>query len=241
MYHSIYIGDKNTWDDFHLVSTDRPTVVPPEVRTVYVDAYGIDGPLDLSTALTGGILYKNRVGSWTFTAVNSMYGVTDESWEIRYHKLANYLHGKKFKIVLEDDPNYYYMGRLSIDEWKSGKNWSSVTINYTLEPYKYEKFSSLDDWLWDPFSFETGIVREYKNIAVNGSYTLTIAGSERPVIPQFTVSAGGNGMNVRYNGVTYTIPDGSSRNPNIVLREEESTLVIQGTGTISILYQGGWI
>lgn len=237
MYHSIYIGDKNTWDDFYLIPTTRPLVNSPEPRTMYVDVYGIDGTLDLSTALTGGVLYKNREGSWEFIVENG-----HENWEVLHHKLSNYLHGKKFKIVLEDDPGYYYLGRLSLEEWKSDNNWSVVTIKYYLDPYKYEMTSSVEDWLWDPFSFETGIVREYGAITVNGSYILNIPGSERPVIPAFTVaSTGGTGMTVTFEGVTYTFADGTYRNPNIVIREDGATLTIQGNGNVSVHFQGGWL
>lgn len=33
MYHSITIGEKNTWDDWHLIPTSRPLVNPPSVNT----------------------------------------------------------------------------------------------------------------------------------------------------------------------------------------------------------------
>ena len=53
MYHSITIGTKNTWDDWHLIPKSRPLVNPPSVKTNVVDIPGGDGALDLSTALSG--------------------------------------------------------------------------------------------------------------------------------------------------------------------------------------------
>lgn len=237
MYHSIYIGEKNTWDDFHLVPSTRPVVASPEVRTMYIDVHGTDGTLDLSTALTGGIQYKNREGSWSFVVANWY-----ENWEVIHHKLSNYLHGKQFKIVLEDDPHYYYLGRLSINEWKSDKINSSVTINYYLDPYKYELNTSIEPWLWDPFNFETGIIREYGDITVDGTTTLEVLGSSRPCILKFVVdSSDHRGMTVQYGEDTYALNDGEEIVTNLVVREEDVPLTITGHGTISVVYQGGWL
>jgi len=237
MYHSIYIGDKNTWDDFHLIPNSRPVVAEPDPRTMYINVYGNDGDLDATESRTGDVQYKNREGSWDFTVANDY-----ENWEVLHHKIANYLHGKKFKIILEDDPNYYYIGRITFSEWNSDKNWSKVTLDYHLEPFKYELTSSLEDWLWDPFSFETGIIREYGSITVSGSYTLKIPGGRRPNVPSFTVnSSDGQGMTLTYKDRTYTLSDGTQRIRQIVIGEEEETLVINGNGTISVSYQGGWL
>lgn len=240
MYHSIYMGDKNTWDDFHLVATNRPAVSSPGVRTMFVDIPGGNGSLDLTTSLTGDVLYKNREGSWEFTVVNSFFMISDESWELTYHRLLNYLHGQRMKIILEDDPAYYYWGRLTVDEWASDKDYSKITINYNMEPFKYELANSATDWLWDPFNFETGIVRDYRGIEVSGIKNVTVPGSVKPVVPSFmVVIASGGSMSVTYHGVAYPLVAGSNKIADIVLLNEENTLTFTGTGSVSIIYQGG--
>ena len=45
MYHSVTFGDKNTWDDWHLVSPTRPCFVPPEQKTTYLDIPGACGSM----------------------------------------------------------------------------------------------------------------------------------------------------------------------------------------------------
>lgn len=179
--HSINIGEKengawktstlkNTWDTYHLVPSSRPVVNPPEVRTMYVDVPGVDGVIDLTTSLTGDVLYKNREGSWDFVVANDY-----EDWTAIYHKLMNEIHGKKWLVSLQDDPNYYYKGRLSVNEWKSERNWSKITLDYHFEPYKYEFNTGNEPWLWDPFSFETGYIRNYggPEVIVNSDNTIT--------------------------------------------------------------------
>ena len=244
MYHSIYIGDKNTWDDFHLVAQTRPSVAMPEVRTMYVDIPGTNGSLDLTTALTGEVLYKNREGSWEFTVLNdhNPLGIKTTEWEIIYHNIANYLHGKRLKVVLDDDLAYYYMGRLSVDDWKSEKNYSKITINYYLEPFKNEIHDGLDDWLWDPFNFENGVIREYKNLVVDGTRVITVHGSTRSSSPTFYVaSSDGNGMTLTYKTNQYSMIDGANKLANVIVGPEDATFTIHGNGNISISYRGGWL
>ena len=38
-----------------------------------------------------------------------------------------------------------------VNAWKSEKDWSRITIDYDVGPYKWSVLSSTDDWLWDPF------------------------------------------------------------------------------------------
>lgn len=139
-FHSINIGDKNTWDDWHLVPTSRPLVAPPQPRTSYADLVGGDGSMDLTTSLTAKPIYGNRMGSWEFLVINTGQIPTDTTvpglWATRYSEIMNYLHGKKFNIILDDEPGFYYTGRLSVTGWQSQKGNSTITIDYNVDPYK---------------------------------------------------------------------------------------------------------
>ena len=103
MYHSITIGDKNTWDDWHLIPASRPLFNPPPVKTNYIDIPARDGNMDLTEVLTGKPVYNNRTGSWTFYVENGF-----KDWTVLYSEIMVYLHGREFRAVLEDDPGYYY-------------------------------------------------------------------------------------------------------------------------------------
>ena len=159
MYHSITFGDynaslgkftgKNTWDDWFLLPSTRPVVAQAGVSTNFVEIPGRkDGPIDLSEYLTGGVVYGQRSGSFEFYVDND-----HEYWESIRYKISDYLHGKKLKMCLEDDPAYYYEGRFSLESWASEAVCSKVTINYVVGPYKYRIWGT-GPWLWDPFNFE---------------------------------------------------------------------------------------
>ena len=131
MYHSITFGEKNSWDDWCLIPTSRPNVAPPQIKTKYVEIPGTDGQVDLSELLAGRPLYDMRSGSWEFI-------LQPEKWafEDAVTVIMGYLHGKRLRVVLEDDPEYYYEGRLTVNSLKCDKNWNIITINYNFSPYK---------------------------------------------------------------------------------------------------------
>ena len=213
-FHSITIGDKNTWDDWHLVPTSRPKFTMPPVKTSYVNIPGGDGVIDLTTALTGRPTYGNRQGSFEFLVLNdSLDGETDYGlWHERYSEIATYLHGKEFKAILDDDPVYFYEGRFSVNEWKSEAHWSKIVIDYNVGPYKKTQYSAGELWLWDPFDLgdpedpnDTGdTIYSYKNLLLNNStLNITYIGDVFQDTPVFVCSA--------YNGnfdmsVTYFFP-----------------------------------
>ena len=145
-----YLKGKNTWNDWHLIPTSRPDIASPGVNTTYVEIPGRSGALDLTTYLTGGPTYGQRSGSWEFIVDNGW-----ENWETIRSAIMKYLHGKTYKVVLEDVPMRYWQGRFSMNSYKSDSLASKVVIDYTLEPYSYPVLDANDDWLWDPFSFET--------------------------------------------------------------------------------------
>lgn len=232
MYHSITFGDKNTWDDWHLIPSSRPLFDPPEVKNHFVEIPGGDGVLDLTTALVGRPLYNNRIGSIEFYVENGF-----KNWTVLYSEIMTYLHGQKMRAILEDDPGYYYEGRFSVNKWRSDRERSIITIDYNVGPYKRNIIGSDEDWPWDPFNFETGVIRYYKNLPVNGVLSLVVIGDTMPMLPTIITSA--SGMSVEFEGATYTLQKGANTFREIVLQNGENIMVFRGNGTITLSNVGG--
>lgn len=233
MYHSITFGDKNTWDDWHLVPSSRPVIAPPDVKSKTVDIPGADGELNLTDLLNGRPTYQNRTGSIEFIVVNDYW-----DWDVAYSTIMNYLQGKSMKMVLEDDPAYYYEGRFAVSEWRSDKSWSIITIDYNVYPYKKELSATDEDWLWDSFDFETQIIQNgLKNLTVDGTLTVTVEGSPQPVAPVITVSVP---MTLSFNGIEKSMDKaGDYKYGDIIFREGTNRITFRGNGTVSISYRGG--
>lgn len=126
----------NTWDNWHLIPTSRPLFAPPEQKEMVVDLPGVDGSIDLSNSISGNPIFNDRSGSFEFMVMtNGSYG----QWYERYSDIMNFIHGRPCKIVLEDDPDWYYEGRIKVSGWTSNSDGSGSTISfdYTVKPYKY--------------------------------------------------------------------------------------------------------
>lgn len=233
--NGVTFGTKHSYRDWGLLLKSRPVISPPSPKTVYVDIPGSDGVIDLTESLTGDVKFDNRTIKCEFIVLDAR-----NRWSDIYSEIMDYLHGQRMRVRLDEDPTYYYEGRLQVKEWKSDKVTSTITIEGDVEPYKLEMFSSLEDWEWDSFNFETGIVRDYENLVVEGTLSFTIEGNRKPVVPSFIVnSSDGSGLKVKFNGETYDLPDGTTRVVNIVTRAGKNTLVFTGNGIVSIDYRGG--
>lgn len=231
----VTFGEKHSFRDWGLIPRSRPVISPPEPKTIYIDIPESDGMLDLTEMLTGEVKYKNRNMTFEFNVMNER-----SDWTSIYSTILNYLHGQRLRIVLDEDPNHFYMGRVKVDEWKSDKKTSVIQLSADVDPYKYEITSSLEPWEWDTFNFEEDYIRDYGNLVVDGQLDFTVYGSRKTVIPVFIVdSYDDTGMQVIFENVTYNLQDGNNRVLNIRIKDGENNLTFLGNGTVSIDYRGG--
>lgn len=139
MYYSITFESladgqkKNTWDDWHLIPSAPPMVVPPEAFTNYVDIPGRkQGPLDLTEVLSDGPVLLNSEGSWELIW-NEDY--CPEMTRVQaFQTVLSFLHGKRFRITFEEDPGTSYIGRIQVGAPKPGNAYSTIELRYTIQP-----------------------------------------------------------------------------------------------------------
>lgn len=228
---TVTINGTDMFEKYKALLAEKHSVQPPTPKTFYQDVPGADGSMDLSTSISGRPIYERRQISMNF---NSMH--TDDRWPTVFSQLLKEFHGKEGKIIFGDDPNYYYLGRMIVSDYERNGQVGTFAITANAEPYKYELLSSMDDWLWDPFDFETGLIRSYKDLAVNGESVLTIPGTERWVIPEFMATGS---LSVSFEGKNYTLKEGTSKIYAIVIKEGDNLLTFNGSGTVSVNYRGG--
>lgn len=233
MIQSITFGDKNTWDDWKILPTERPVFAPPKPKTTYIDIPGGNGALDLSESLTGYPIYENRTGSFKFRVMNDYV-----EWHERYTEIMEHLHGRSMNAILADDPDYFYRGRFTVNNWESGATWSLITIGYTVDPYKWSNLLSTQN-------------NAFSNIVINNTSAWTIKTFDgklfgtAPISPTFIVS-NSSGLTVRYVntylGVDETVYliDGENEIPNFVFYGQSLyTFMFKGIGTVSIKFRVG--
>lgn len=226
--HGITIGDKNTYKDWKLIPTSRPLLNPPTPKTNYVDIPGMDGTLDYTEVLAG-IKYSNRQGSWEFIVLNGY-----AEWYQRYSEIMNYIQGKKFRVILDDEPDYYYNCRLSVNSWKSDKDWSKIVIDYIAEPFKYPLTSTASyDWLWNELF--SNVIYYGTFDVVNSKWRNLINETPETMSVAVTVTAP---MSITYNGNTILLEEGTTENA-IILSPGDNEMCFYGTGRVVIDYSKG--
>ncbi len=224
-----------TFDDWGLIPTERPAIAMPALKTHTIDIPGANGLVDLSEYLTGYPLYENRTGLIEFAVENKYYegkhgwafkhfsswqntlGSKYDSytqyypWAVLYRDLVSRLHGKRGQLILDDDPNWYYEGRFTVDEWKSDEAYSTVQISYDLEPFKKSVQMSNEPWLWDPFDFVEGeILDVYHNLRVpaNDHFLIILYNYSGPPV-RFTIYVYGSKSEKSYVAFGSTGVDGN--------------------------------
>ena len=153
-----------------------------------------------------------------------------------YSKIQNALHGKIMKIILSRDPNFYYKGKVKVKDFDRYAILHTIQIECDVEPYKYDLTASNEEWLWDPFDFESGIINETRGLQVNGELEVSIYGRRKRVIPKITCD---NPMQVIFNSNTYNLSAGTQKVLNIEICEGKNVLKFIGNGKVTIEYRGG--
>lgn len=209
----VLFNDWHTWGDFQLVMTEKE-ISAPEPKTHYVEIEGADGSLDFSEYF-GEVKYNRRKLKYTFTSL-----VERKNFWTEFTRIQNILHGQEFKIIDDEDPEFYYIGRVTIDKWKVDKVIGSFEMEIDAEPYKYR--------------INETIRTEY----VTGTMYFGIWNDRMSVTPVFNVSAP---MTLVFNGKTIAIGTINTdiTSTDIVFKQGNNTLQVTGEGLITIRYQEG--
>ncbi len=213
--NGITFGNYHSSHDFALVLNSKKIGVPqPKVYKVPIDS--ADGELDL-TEFFGDVKYGNRELEFRFIKI---YGNFIEV----FSTIQGAIHGRKMKIILDEDPNYFYYGRIRVDQWESNATTGIVTVKCDCDPYKLKH----------------DLTQYSGSIGGAGSTSIVCTNSRKKVIPKITVSAS---TTLGFKGNTYSVNAGTWQLTNIVFEQGQNVLTIMGaSGTAyAIEYQEGEI
>ncbi len=208
----VRFGNYHSYYEWGLILSEKE-IGSPKVKTKYVEVEGSDSVLDY-TEYFGDVKYENRTLSFVFAKAN----IIPDGFLALFSVVQDALQGKKMQIILDDDPSHYYLGRVSINEWKSNKNIGEIVIECDCEPYKYK------------------VAETVISQAVTGSATITLNNSRKKVVPKITTSSQ---MTISFNGYTGTFSAGTFTIPELELVEGANTVNVTGTGNISFVYREG--
>ena len=204
----ITFGDLRSDNDLFLILKSKE-IGSPKAKKREIDIEGGDGVLDL-TELFGVVNYENRQLKFVFSSTKPFVS--------HYSEILKALHEQKVKITLSDDPDWYYIGRLSVGTGKREMKVWEVEIEADCEPYKYKLA-------------ETVVTN-----AVSTSLDITLANSKKRVVPTITTDAT---MQFAFGGTTYTASAGTFQIPELELKEGDNTVTVTGTGNVTFRYREG--
>lgn len=125
----VWFGDNHSYRYYRMV-LNQVVIGYPAVKTKYADKPSGNGTYDL-TEFFGGTKYSDRTITFQFTIVGK--------WARTHEKITNNLHGKRMHITLDRMPDYYFVGRCSVDALETDRNICRLTISAVCEPFKYKK------------------------------------------------------------------------------------------------------
>lgn len=204
----------NTFIDWDLILTAKD-ITPPEPKIYNVDIDGMDGSLDLTEALTGGVVYNNRTITAEFW---TDHGKRSDRVKL-LDTIRQAIHGKKVTIVEPDDPGHYFIGRIAIKAESNNLAFATISIECDCEPYKY----ALED------TTRTIVVNgvEPKDLVINNT-------GRKTIIPELIVDGS---ITVNFDGYSTSLTDGTYKIAELKLRNGFNTINISGTGSIMFKYK----
>ena len=191
-------------------------VQPAQPKNVFIDIPGANGFKDFTEWLTGSVAFNARIITWTF----ALY--PGEKWDAMHSEVSGSLNGRYCKITLDTDPEWYYLGRLTVKNYNIDKSLRQITVEATCQPFKLRQTETRKS---------ANISTEYQSFLLNCS--------RMPVIPSITVTTDAL---VLWKENTYSINMGTNWIPDIQLQEGENILqvkAIAGSGSVEIVYQEG--
>lgn len=226
----VKFNEKHSLDDLGMY-LKRKVISAPEIQTNFISVPQRDGKIDLSESLTGLVKYYNRTIDMQFVFHDEF-----DNYQTKFSEIENYLHGKRMKLIFDDDIDNFYIGRLTVTTSETDKMLGVINISAECEPYKYDLTSSDELWLWDSFDFEDGIINEFIDVEVDGTETIELIAKRQVTYPTI---ASDSAMTVEFDGVEYSLSVGENKMYDILLPEGENELIFRGHGTVTIRYRGG--
>ena len=122
-------GSVHSDTDLHLIQ-QQLELGPAVPRINLVDVPGGNGSRDLTEALGVGVTYKDRTIKWVYALR------PDADWSASFARVSAALNGRACDIVLDDDPDWYYSGRVTVSGHKTSGLLRQISVTATCRPYK---------------------------------------------------------------------------------------------------------
>lgn len=206
----VKFGGLHSYQEWGLILSEKE-ITAPKPKTIEFEIEGSDGVLDF-TEFFGGVKYENRRLVFKFCSIDP------EDFLTLFSTVQNAIHGKKMQVILDDDPAFFYYGRVTVNEWKVSKRLGEITIEVDAQPYKQAVT-------------ETVVTK-----TVSSNANIVLANDQMPVVPTITTNAefliDAGSFNDVFSAGTFQIPE-------VELGAGNNSIYVEGNGTITFRYRKG--
>lgn len=207
-------GEIHSSTDLHLIQ-QKVDVQPAPPKLHFVDIPGANGAKDLSAAPAGRVVYGDREIVWTF----ALYPGDD--WPTKRSQVSGALNGRYLDIELDEDPGYFYHGRLTVDSHETDGLLRQIVVRAMCKPYK-----------------TASAVSSITTAAASVTHRITLDG-HAPVVPEITVS---KAAQIVWGGTTYNLSAGTRKILDIELQPGVNTMTLKPSGVaFTFRYTEGWL
>ena len=210
----ILFGEYHSYRDLRLLLSEKE-MGAPAVKKTTLDIPGGDGELDF-TEFHGEPKYGNVTHTFKFTTIQPR-----REFLTQYSEVKNALHGRKVRIILDDDPAYFYMGRCDVSKFTDEKGIGTITVTCDCEPYKYK------------------LAKTVVTKVVDGTVEVSLTNSRKRAVPEVLIETEGS-LNIVFDTSNiWDLSSGTYTLPELELSEGENLVTVTGTGTIAFTWQEG--
>lgn len=208
----------------------------PEPFIYLVQVEGHDGLVDMTDAF-GRTYYKNRDWTLDFVCVDPTI-----NWHTISSTINSLCHGKKFPFVFDNDPNFYWIGRITNRDFASSQGEGIYTINISSQPYKYKNALTT---VTQTVSGDTTIILQNADMytcptmVVSSEMTITFKDISDPAASGILGRGVLGQMILGNNGYTTATITGTAKIPQFLIPAGGTTVTVSGSGTITFTYQEG--
>lgn len=210
----IRFGAFHSYDDFRLILSKKE-MGSPTVKVQKVDIPGADGALDL-TDFFGEPKYEDVTHRFDFSTA-----YPQEEFISQFTTVKNAIHGKKMRVVLDDDPLFFWIGRCHVSGFTSENGIGTISVECDCQPWKYKQ--------------EQTVIAQ----VISGTNTITLTNGRKRAVPEVQVFTEAGSLNINYQGNIWDLGSGNYTLPELELVHGDNLVTVTGTGTITFVWQEG--
>lgn len=171
---------KSAYDDFNLIIKHK-VINSPDPQLHKIEVVGRDGVIDLTDSIAGQVKFEERSIELSFRFLGK-----ESERTAMVSEFLNFVYGKRISYNFNDDVSFVYIGRMTSCVPEVDGAIYDLETEIVVEPYKRTAESTAEEWLWDSFDFELGVINEFHeiNVPANEYVGVTMVGTsnDNPIV-----------------------------------------------------------